>query len=128
MPPRGPPGWRSRRCPRCVRGARRRGRRASGAGFSVWYDPGVVVDQTIPADRLTREEIRTKSFKWGQGSATVWMKNSHNALGRLAKAAEFTVRTCYLWARSAGDPSFGKFFTYWYNRGYLSKLVEGLES
>ena len=48
-------------------------RRAFEKGFSVFYDPEVEVVQFIPSERLSRQELKDKSYKWGTGSATTWL-------------------------------------------------------
>ncbi len=100
-------------------------RRASEAGFLIWYDPAASLSQKIPAERLTVEELKSKSYKWGQGAATVWMLASGGA-GRLPKISEYVLRTAYVRAGSVIRSSFGRFYTYWYNRGYLAQLIKGL--
>lgn len=102
-------------------------KRASDAGFSMYYDPELVTDQVIPANRLTEEELRAKSYQWGNGAATGWMLTRPTMLQRAAKIVEYSLRSVYIGIRSAGSNSFGKFYTFWYNRGYLSQLIKGLE-
>lgn len=98
-------------------------RRVYESGFSVDYDPSLEVTQRIPAERLTKQAINEKSYKWGQGSATVWLLSKPTALRRLASIGEYLARSIFLWARLKMHPTFGRFYTYWYNRGYLSGLT-----
>lgn len=100
-------------------------RRASEAGFVMWYDPTAELSQRIPAERLTIEELKSKSYKWGQGAATGWML-AFGGKGRMPKIGEYVLRTAYVRAGSVVKSSFGRFYTYWYNRGYLAQLIKGL--
>lgn len=102
-------------------------RRAASKGFKMLYDPKVVVRQIIPANRLTKEELRYKSYSWGKGSATVWMLSEPGFFKRLAKMVEYFFRTVYVGLSSLVKGSFGKFYTFWYNCGYLAQLFKGLE-
>lgn len=100
-------------------------RRAGTAGYVTLYDPAIEVSQRIPAERLTIDELRTKSYKWGEGSATVWMLASGDGSKRLMKIGEYALRTIYVRTGSLLRSGFGRFYTYWYNRGYLAQLVKG---
>lgn len=102
-------------------------RRASEAGFSMFYDPRILANQVIPASRLTLEELRKKSYVWGNGAATGWMLSGPTMPQRAAKIIEYALRSFYIGIRSTGSNSFGKFYTFWYSRGYLSQLIKGLE-
>ena len=102
-------------------------RRASAKGFKMLYDPKVVVRQIIPANRLTKKELRSKSYNWGKGSATVWMLQTPGFFKRLAKIIEYFFRAVYVGVSSLVRSSFGKFYTFWYNCGYLAQLLKGLE-
>lgn len=102
-------------------------RRAAEKKFKMLYDPQVEIKQVIPANRLVKEELRHKSYLWGKGSATVWLLSSSGALTRIGKIAEYFFRTVYLAASSLVRSGFGKFFTLWYNCGYLVQLIKGLE-
>jgi glycosyltransferase involved in cell wall biosynthesis len=102
--------------------------RASAEGFTMFYRPDVEVSQVIPAKRLTKEELSHKSYIWGKGAATNWLLSSQSGgQKRLTKIAEFFLRTIYMQIRLRTSPSFGKFYTLWYNRGYLAKLLKGLD-
>jgi glycosyltransferase involved in cell wall biosynthesis len=103
-------------------------RRVFEKGFSVYYDPAVEVSQFIPAERLTKEELKDKSYKWGKGSATHWLLKTDSGIKRFMKLTEFTGRTLYMALMSKLRGNFGGFYTYWYNRGYLAQLIKGLES
>ncbi len=103
-------------------------RRVFEHGFTVYYDPAVELSQFIPADRLTKEELKDKSYKWGKGSATHWLLKGNPAGQRAFKVAEFTARTAYMAVMSKLRGNFGGFYTYWYNRGYLAQLLKGLET
>ena len=98
-------------------------RRVHEANFSVEYDPNIEVTQLIPSERLTKEAIREKAFKWGQGSATIWAAED-NALGkRYIVLMKYAATSVYLWFRYLLQPTFGLYFTYWYNRGFISVIV-----
>ena len=102
-------------------------RRVFEKGFTVYYDPSVEVSQFIPAERLTMNELKEKSYKWGKGSATHWLLKTNSTPKRLLKVTEFTGRTIYMGIMSKLRGNFGGFYTYWYNRGYLAQLFKGLE-
>jgi glycosyltransferase involved in cell wall biosynthesis len=102
-------------------------RRVYEKKFSVYYDPAVEVGQFIPAERLTKEELKDKSYKWGVGAATTWMLKGSNAIERGKKIIEFTGRIIYIGIMSKLRGNFGGFYTYWYSRGYLGQLIKGLE-
>ncbi|HEX7845519.1 MAG TPA: glycosyltransferase family A protein [Chitinophagaceae bacterium] len=102
-------------------------RRVYERDFSVYYDPAVEVSQFIPAERLTIEELKDKSYKWGKGSATHWLLKTNSGVKRSVKLAEFMTRTVYMGFMSKLRGNFGGFYTYWYNRGYLAQLIKGLE-
>lgn len=100
-------------------------RRVDEQGFSVFYDPSVEVFQYIPAERLTKKELKEKSFKWGEGAATNWLLEGNSGVRKVMKILEFSLRTSYMAIMSGIRGNFGGFYTYWYNRGYLSKLING---
>jgi glucosyl-dolichyl phosphate glucuronosyltransferase len=110
-------------------------RRVSEKNFTVFYDPQIEVSQVIPADRLTVEELKHKSYIWGKGAAKVWLLSTLESDGgggggvkRIKKIAEFGLRTLYIQLVSiASRANFGKFYTLWYNRGYLAQLMKGLK-
>ena len=103
-------------------------RRVYEKGFTVYYDPAVEVSQFIPAERLTKEELKDKSYKWGKGSATHWLLKTNSGVKRIMKMTEFSARTIYMAFMSRLRGNFGGFYTYWYNRGYLAQLFKGLET
>lgn len=98
-------------------------RRVNESGIHIYYDPLQLVTQHIPAARLTKQAIKEKSYKWGRGSATVWLLSKRTRLRRLARILEYTVRSMFLWVRLSNGQTFGRYYTYWYNRGYLSSLM-----
>lgn len=103
-------------------------RRVNEKNFTVLYEPEIEISQIIPAERLTAEELKHKSYIWGEGAAKVWllsMGGGHSQ--RLKKIAEFGLRTLYIRMASISGASFGKFYTLWYNRGFLAQLIKGLE-
>ena len=102
-------------------------RRASDAGFSTWYDPEAVVDQTIPADRLTKEELKQKSRKWGEGAAVLWLISKPGNLAFVAGILKYVAATATLSLRLIVKPDFPAFYTYWYNLGFLSRLFTGIK-
>ncbi|MBN8687128.1 MAG: glycosyltransferase family 2 protein [Chitinophagales bacterium] len=101
--------------------------RVTKQGYKLIYDPEITVYQFIPASRLTKEELRHKSYIWGRGSATGWMIANQSPLKRLARITQYLLRTGYMFVRLPFKTDFGSFYTYWYYRGYLSKLVAGLD-
>ncbi|MBK8300791.1 MAG: hypothetical protein IPK90_10175 [Chitinophagaceae bacterium] len=101
-------------------------RRVYEKNFSVYYDPAVEVSQFIPAERLSKIELKDKSYKWGTGSATTWLLSEATGFKRILKITEFAGRTCYMGIMHRFRNDFGSFYTYWYNWGYLSKLIQGL--
>ena len=103
-------------------------RRVAEKKFSVYYDPGVEVYQFIPGERLTKKELKEKSFKWGEGAAMNWMLEQGSSVKRAGKVFEFSLRTIYMSIMSKVRGNFGGFYTYWYNRGYLKNLLKGVES
>jgi glycosyltransferase involved in cell wall biosynthesis len=102
-------------------------RRVYEKKFSVYYDPAVEVGQFIPAERLTKKELKDKSYKWGTGAATTWLLKGASGIARSKKIVEFTGRTVYIAVMHKLRGNFGGFYTYWYNRGYLAKLLKGLD-
>ena len=102
-------------------------RRAAAKDFLIVYDPRIEVSQIIPAGRLTVEELRHKSYIWGKGSATLWLLSTPGFFRRSRKIAEFSLRAVYVGLSSLVSWSFGKFYTFWYNCGYLAQLLRGLE-
>ncbi|MBL7725349.1 MAG: glycosyltransferase family 2 protein [Chitinophagaceae bacterium] len=102
-------------------------RRITAKGFEMFYNPDFTVHQSIPANRLTKKELGYKSFIWGKGSATAWMLSGISGFQRIGKIIEFFGRTCYMGIMHRFRDDFGSFYTYWYNRGYLAKLVKGLD-
>jgi len=102
-------------------------RRITAKGFEMFYNPDFIVHQSIPVNRLTKKELAHKSFIWGKGSATAWMLSGISWLRRIGKIAEFFGRTFYMSVVHRFRDDFGSFYTYWYNRGYLSKLISGLD-
>lgn len=102
-------------------------RRASEKGFSMFYNPRAEVKQVIPANRLTKDELRQKSYIWGKGAATNWLLSVGGFGQRIAKIVEFSIRTAFMELSSVFGVNFGKFYTLWYNRGYLTQLLKGLE-
>lgn len=103
-------------------------KRFSEQGFSMYYDPKVLVCQSIPANRLKKNELRVKSYKWGEGSATRWMLSNGASFKRVREVTSYTIRTIYMGVKSALYNDFGCFYTYWYNRGYLKQLIKGLDA
>jgi glycosyltransferase involved in cell wall biosynthesis len=103
-------------------------RRFSRKGYTMYYDPDILVTQSIPAERLVLTELKQKAYKWGQGSATHWMLDRNKAGRRTTKLVEYVFRTLYIRAKLMLKKEFGAFFTYWFTRGYLHKLTVGLES
>lgn len=101
-------------------------RRVSQNGFSMYYDPNIEVVQEIPAKRISKKELQHKSYIWGKGSATVWLLTTSSWQKRILKIAEYSLRTSYMKIRSVSNRDFGKFYTHWYNRGYLAQLLKGL--
>ncbi len=103
-------------------------RRASEAGFTSFYDPSIEVYQFIPAERLTKDQLRIKSFKWGEGAAMNWMIERGSSLKRAGKITEYFIRSLYMGVLSTVRGNFSGFYTYWYNRGYLKNLLKGIET
>lgn len=102
-------------------------RRVHEKGYSVYYNPEVEVSQFIPRERLTIKELKDKSFKWGQGAAANKLIITLSGTRRLLFIIEYALRTAYMEVMHRLRNDFGRFFTYWYNRGYLSQLVRGLD-
>ncbi|HXG82927.1 MAG TPA: glycosyltransferase family A protein [Pyrinomonadaceae bacterium] len=96
--------------------------------FKTLYDPKMAISQSIPANRITREELGHKSYLWGKGSATVWLLSSRGRRQRFVRILEFLLRTIYIQIRTFFSADFGQFHTLWYNRGYLAQLFKGLEN
>jgi hypothetical protein len=84
----------------------------------------VIVDQVIPAERLTKAAIKEKSYKWGLGSATLWRLKNPAMYSRAARIMRYSLFIAYLKVVMFIRPSFGRYFTYWYDRGYLKKLTD----
>lgn len=103
-------------------------RRAGEKDFTTFYDPNVTVAQFIPNERLTIEELRHKSYIWGEGAATAWMLAAKpSGAARLLKSLEFSAKAVYVGTSArVKNNSFGKFYTLWYNRGFAAKLRKGL--
>lgn len=95
--------------------------------FKTIYDPKMAISQFIPASRVTRDELKHKSYLWGKGSATVWLLSSRGASERAARILEYTARTIYIQTKTFFSSDFGQFHTLWYNRGYLAQLFKGLD-
>ena len=100
-------------------------RRVEVKGFNVMYDPAIIVDQIIPAERLTKEAIKEKSYNWGLGSATLWRLGNPAAFTRFGRIIRYSFFIAYLGIAMSVRPTFGRYFTYWYDRGYLAKLLNG---
>lgn len=103
-------------------------RRAYENQFSIYYDPNVEVLQVIPPIRLTIDEISKKAYRWGEATATDWLRSSPNSFQRTLKILEYGVRVPYRRLRLLLSSNFGYFFTFWCYRGYLAKLVRGIET
>jgi glycosyltransferase involved in cell wall biosynthesis len=103
-------------------------RRVTDKGYKMFYDPQLVANQIIPKERLTKEEIRYKSMIRGQGAASAWMLGARPGLGkRLSKGAEYSARFVYVYLRSLTGGTFGRFFTLWFNWGFLTQILRGFE-
>jgi len=102
-------------------------RRVNEKKFSVYYDPAVEVSQFIPKERLTKEDLKDKSYKWGKGAATLWMLSNRETLPRVKQIISFFAKTCYMHFKNLFKADFGKFFTLWYSRGYLSQLFKRIK-
>jgi len=96
--------------------------------FKTLYDPKMAISQSIPASRITREELGHKSYLWGKGSATIWLLSARGWWLRVLKIMEYLLRTIYIKTRTFFSKDFGRFHTLWYNRGYLAQLFKGLEN
>lgn len=103
-------------------------RRASGLGFTAYYNPEILANQVVPANRLTKTELRFKSLIRGKGAASVWLLGNEASVGsRISKILEYALRTGYVGARSVTGRTFGRFFTFWFNWGFLKQLISGIE-
>ena len=100
-------------------------RRVSEMEFGTYYNPKIEVNQIIPKDRLTKEELRHKSIVRGKGAAAVWLLGPGLGTTRLPKIVEFFLRTGYVGVRQLSGRTFGRFFTFWFNWGYLVQLTKG---
>ncbi len=102
-------------------------RRVHEKGFRVYYDPRVEVSQFIPKERLTKEELMEKSYKWGSGAATLWLLANKGIFKRISRMTVFSLRVINMKIKNLIRADFGIFFTLWYNRGYLSRLFKDLK-
>jgi glycosyltransferase involved in cell wall biosynthesis len=103
-------------------------RRVYEKGFTVYYNPAMEVSQVIPAERMTKRALKEKSLQWGQGAATNYLLTNPSPPQLAKKKAEFRLRTAYMAVMSTFRKNFGGFYTYWYNRGFLSQLRKGLDN
>lgn len=101
--------------------------RIYGQNFTVMYDPSVVIDQYVPAERLSKEALKRKAYGWGRGAAMFWiLTSSPSTARRWVKASEYMCRTAYVACRQFTSPHFGRYFTLWHNCGKVRQLIAGI--
>lgn len=99
-------------------------RRASSHNITVYYDPSIVVIQTIPERRLTQIELGRKAYKWGRGAAMVQMLTA-DCRNSYIEAVRYLMRASYVGLTWLIKPDFGRYFTFWHYLGYCRQLIAG---
>lgn len=90
-------------------------RRVGQHDFKVSYAPNVEVEQFIPVERLTKEELRRKTYLLGKGAAMFEDLSDPGVLPWAKRLGISCVKSIYHLLRYVANPSFGKFFAFWFN-------------
>lgn len=99
-------------------------RRVKQNDFRILYVPGVEVEHFIPVERLTKKEMRNKTFSVGKGAAAFWLLSNPNFVQWLKKVGLQSGKIFYHSFGYIIKPCFGKFFALWFNCGYVSQLLK----
>lgn len=102
-------------------------RRVAAHKFRAVYCPDIVVDQCIPAHRITRSAIRKKARLLGQGSALLWQLTSPGKWQVGIVILEYLLRIFYVGIKRWVSPGFVGYFTFWRSCGYLFQLLRSVK-
>ncbi len=102
-------------------------RRTKQKNIKILYVPNVEVQQYIPAERLTKQELREKSYLHGRGFATSWLLSSPGLLRRVIRAGWYCFKVCVLALIYLFKPSFYRFFILWFYCGNIVQFLKGTE-
>lgn len=99
-------------------------RRVGRYDFKVLYVHDVEVEQFIPVARLTKDELRRKTNLLGNGAAIFWNLSNPGVVPWAKRFGICTLKSVYHLLSYIINPTFGKFFAFWFNYGWIRQLLK----
>ncbi len=94
----------------------------------ILYTPNLEVEQYIPIERLTKRELRHKSYLHGKGFAMSWLLSSPSFIQRVIKLGWYSFKVFLLSLIYLLKPNFRRFFILWFYCGNIVQLFKGTKS